>query len=112
VVDRWLGTKEEAAFERYSKLALKAASDLADYQSPKFSRHVDVGKVEQGAEFVGLRAPDMSEVIYDDVGGMVVVARDDRWRPAGITHRNSPTQRTFETQSSVPETVSASQASF
>ena len=37
MVDRWLGTKEEAAFERYSKLALKAASDLADYQSPKFS---------------------------------------------------------------------------
>jgi hypothetical protein len=37
VVDLWLGTKEEAAFERYSKLALKAAGDLADYQSPKFS---------------------------------------------------------------------------
>jgi hypothetical protein len=31
----WIGTKQESAFERYSKLALKAASDLAEYQSPK-----------------------------------------------------------------------------
>jgi hypothetical protein len=35
-----------------------------------------------------------SEVIHDDVGGRVVVTRDDRWRPAGITHRNSPRNRT------------------
>jgi hypothetical protein len=33
----WIGTKQESAFERYSKLALKAASDLAEYQSPKLA---------------------------------------------------------------------------
>jgi hypothetical protein len=36
-VQAWLGTKDEQAFERYAKLALKAAGDLADYQSPKFA---------------------------------------------------------------------------
>jgi hypothetical protein len=36
-IDRWLGTKHETAFERYSKLALKAAAELADFQSPRFA---------------------------------------------------------------------------
>lgn len=34
-VDKWIGTKKEDAFERYAKLALKAASELADFQSPR-----------------------------------------------------------------------------
>jgi hypothetical protein len=34
---KWIGTKQESAFERYSKLALKAATDLAEYQSPKLA---------------------------------------------------------------------------
>ena len=36
-IDRWLGTRHETAFERYSKLALKAATELADFQSPRFA---------------------------------------------------------------------------
>jgi hypothetical protein len=36
-IDKWLGTKLETAFERYSKLALKAATELADFQSPRFA---------------------------------------------------------------------------
>jgi hypothetical protein len=36
-LDKWLGSKHETAFKRYSKLALKAATELADFQSPRFA---------------------------------------------------------------------------
>ena len=36
-IEAWTKSPQEGMFEKYSKLALKAASDLADYQSPKFS---------------------------------------------------------------------------
>jgi hypothetical protein len=34
---RWGASTDEPLFEKYAKLALKAASDLADFQSPKFA---------------------------------------------------------------------------
>jgi hypothetical protein len=34
---RWGASADEPLFEKYAKLALKAANDLADFQSPKFA---------------------------------------------------------------------------
>jgi hypothetical protein len=64
-VQRWLGTVEEAAFERYSKLALKAASDLADYQSPKIA---PVHVVAAAPEARGPQKKRFSVGIFDGQG--------------------------------------------
>lgn len=48
-MEAWAGSKREGAFERYAKLAMKTASDLADYQSPKFAAvHVAAPPPERG----------------------------------------------------------------
>jgi hypothetical protein len=49
-------------------------------------------------------AADRPEIIHDDVDRVVVVIRDDRRRPAGITHRRS-TQQNLGTQSNLAQTV-------
>jgi hypothetical protein len=36
-LQRWAASKDEPMFEKYAKLALKAATELADFQSPKFA---------------------------------------------------------------------------
>jgi hypothetical protein len=36
-LQRWASGKNEVMFEKYSKLAMKAAHDLAEYQSPKLA---------------------------------------------------------------------------
>jgi hypothetical protein len=36
-IKRWAGGADEPLFEKYAKLALKAASELADFQSPRFA---------------------------------------------------------------------------
>jgi hypothetical protein len=36
-LEAWSNSPKEAKFEKYSKLAMKAAHDLAEYQTPKFA---------------------------------------------------------------------------
>jgi hypothetical protein len=36
-IEAWSNSSKEAKFEKYSKLAMKAAHDLAEYQSPKLA---------------------------------------------------------------------------
>jgi hypothetical protein len=36
-IEAWSNSSKEAKFEKYSKLAIKAAHDLAEYQSPKLA---------------------------------------------------------------------------